>query len=158
VSPKAADPNHEACESMRRLCLSFNLRRTERVVTRHYDAYLAPAGLTAVQFPILAVIATLEEPTFRSLAEDLELDRSTLSRNLGVLERDGLVNVGLSAGRRAGRLSLTRKGQLALRKGYRCWLDAHEALGKLVPESDVARGLQFLKTLRRQAGAAEKGA
>jgi len=139
---------------MRRLCLSLNLRRTERIVTRHYDTWLAGAGLTAVQFPILAVIATLEEPTFRLLAEELELDRSKLSRNLALLEREGLVNVGQSAGRRAGRLSLTRKGRLTLIQAWGCWREAHEALGELLSTDAIAEGLQFLKTLRREARAA----
>ena len=136
---------------MRRLCLSLNLRRTERLVTRHYDAALAAVGLTAVQFPILAVIATIDTPTFRHLAEELELDRSTLSRNLALLEREGLVEIGPSAGRRPGRLSLTRKGRVALRQGYDRWREAHEALAALVSPDAVAEGLAFLKTLRRQA-------
>jgi DNA-binding MarR family transcriptional regulator len=147
-------PTAGECISMRRLCLSLNLRRTERTVTRHYDEYLAPTGLTAAQFPILAVIATLETPTFRLLAEELDLERSTLSRNLALLESKGLVAIEPSSGRRAGRLSLTRKGLVALRRAYDCWREAHEALGRVLPAEAIAEGLQFLKTLRRQVRAA----
>ncbi|HEX7137280.1 MAG TPA: MarR family transcriptional regulator [Vicinamibacterales bacterium] len=138
---------------MRRLCLSLNLRRTERAVTRHYDEYLAGAGLTAAQFPILAVIATLESPTFRRLAEELDLERSTLSRNLALLESKGLVAIEPSSGRRAGRLSLTRNGRAALRRAYDLWREAHDALGKVLTADAISEGLQFLKTLRRQVRA-----
>ena len=145
-----AMPAAGECISMRRLCLSLNLRRTERIVTRHYDEYLAAAGLTAAQFPILAVIATLETPTFRLLAEELDLERSTLSRNLALLERKGLVEIEPSSGRRAGRLSLTPTGRTALRRAYDRWREAHEALAKLLSADAITEGLQFLKTLRRQ--------
>lgn len=139
---------------MRRLCLSLNLRRTERLVTRHYDSYLAAAGLTAVQIPILAIIATVEEPTFRELSAQLELDRSTLSRNLAVLQRQGFVEVGPSSGRRAGRLSLTPQGRRTLAHGYACWREAHAAINTLLSADAVAGGLDFLKKLRRETRAA----
>ena len=144
-------PDLDQFAAMGRLCLSTNLRRTERLVTRHYDAYLAAAGVTAVQFPILANIAAAREPTFRTLAGVLELDRSTLSRNLALLDERGLVKVGPSAGRKAGRLSLTRKGRVTLGLAYTCWLEAHEALAALLSNNAVAEGLQFLKLLRHGA-------
>lgn len=145
-----AMPTPDECISMRRLCLSLNLRRTERAVTRHYDEYLAAAGLTAAQFPILAVIATLETPTFRLLAEELDLERSTLSRNLALLESKGLVEIEPSSGRRAGRLSLTRNGRAALRLAYDRWREAHDALASVLPPEAITGGLEFLRTLRRQ--------
>lgn len=150
-----AVPGWEQCASMRRRCFSLNLRRTERVVTRHYDAHLAAAGLTAVQFPILAIIASLPEPTFRQLSAELDLDRSTLSRNLALLEQMKLVKVGPSSGPKPGPLSLTRKGRNTLVKAYDCWLAAHEALTDLLSSTAAEEGIEFLKTLRRGARTAQ---
>jgi DNA-binding MarR family transcriptional regulator len=135
---------------MARACLSMNLRKTERLVTRHYDSYLADAGVTAVQLPLLAIIAAAEEPTFRLLSEQMELDRSTLSRNLSLLEREGLLEIGPSSGPKPGRLSLTRKGRGARAKASRRWNEAHQALMDAVSADELKGGLSFLKHLRQR--------
>jgi len=136
---------------MAHLCLSMNLRKTERLVTRHYDSYLAGAGVTAVQLPILASIATLDEPTFRSLSEELELDRTTLSRNLALLSRSGLLSVGPSSGPKPGKISLTAKGRRTVQRAHRLWLEAHRALEGALPNTAVSDGLRFLRRLRTAA-------
>jgi DNA-binding MarR family transcriptional regulator len=129
----------------------MNLRRTERLVTRYYDTYLARSGVTAVQLPILAAVATLDAPTFRTLSAELELDRTTLSRNLALLQRDGLLAVGPSSGPKAGPISLTAKGRRSLERAYPLWNEAHRTLEEALPGSSAATGLRFLKRLRRAA-------
>ena len=145
----------DECVAMYRLCVSTSLRRTERLVTRHYDAHLADSGITAVQLPILAAIGGAEEPTFRMLAEQLELDRSTLSRNLALLERRGLLAIGPSAGPRPGTLSLTQEGNDTLVRAYKLWTEAHHSLERAVSGTGLAQGLRFLKRLRSAARTAD---
>lgn len=134
---------------MSRLCLSASLRKTERLVTRHYDAHLEQSGVTAVQLPMLATIFAMEEPTFRNLSEQLDLDRSTLSRNLALLGAKRLVTIGPSSGPKPGRISLTAKGRTALRDAYGHWLEAQKELEKALSASSVTDTLQTLKSLRR---------
>lgn len=148
---RGEEPGRDECRRMNRLCLSANLRKTERLITRHYDAYLADAGITAVQLPILATIALAEEPTFRLLSRELDLDRSTLSRNLALLERVGLVAIGPSSGPKPGLISLTGKGRETLRRGHEAWNEAHEQLERVLTGGEIEEGLSFLKTLRRSA-------
>lgn len=136
---------------MARLCISANLRKTERIVTRHYDAYLAKSGISAVQLPILAIIAAADEPTFRLLAEQLELDRSTLSRNLALLEGRRLVKIAPSSGPKPGRIALTASGAAALRDAYRCWSQAQRALEQVLPGESLPEMVGKLKLLRRAA-------
>jgi DNA-binding MarR family transcriptional regulator len=139
----------DQCLAMRRGCLSMNLRRTERLVTRHYDSYLAGAGVTAVQLPILGAVATLEEPTFRTLSSELELDRTTLSRNVALLERDGLLTIGPSSGPKPGPIALTSNGRRTLDRAYPLWIEAHRTLEEALPGSSLTSGLQFLRRLRQ---------
>jgi DNA-binding MarR family transcriptional regulator len=150
-SQARVEPGPEECVRMGRLCLSASLRRTERVVTRHYDSYLEEAGVTAVQFPMLANIAANEEPTFRSMAEQLDVDRSTLSRNLALLGEKGLVEIGPSSGPKPGRISLTTRGRTALRKASERWNMAHSELETALSSEGVAKALDVLRTLRRAA-------
>lgn len=147
-APGKTTPNRDECVAMARQCMSASLRRTERLVTRHYDAYLEKAGVTAVQLPMLAMIAAAPEPTFRLLTDQLELDRSTLSRNLGLLARLGFVEIGPSSGPKPGLISLTRKGRDVLRRAHVQWLRAHEDLMALLDAEAVSEGMTFLKQLR----------
>jgi len=134
---------------MARNCLSASLRKTERIVTRHYDGYLAEAGLTAAQLPILAVIAATEEPTFRLLAEELDLDRSTLSRNLALLRSRRLVKIDAPSGPKPGLISLTARGKEALRNAHGRWREAQAALADSVSSPKLAEAIRVLKSLRR---------
>jgi len=144
-------PDRDECLAMSKLCLSMNLRRTERLVTRHYDSYLEPAGVTAVQLPILATIASASQPSFRLLTEQLGLDRSTLSRNLALLQRIGYVDIGPSSGPKPGLISLTTKGRHVLRRAHEQWKEAHRALMEELEESSLRGGMMFLKRLRQEA-------
>lgn len=133
---------------MARLCLSANLRRTERVITRHYDEYLAESGLTAVQLPILASIAVAEESTFRLLSEQLDLDRSTLSRNLTLLRERRLVKIDAPSGPKPGLIALTARGKEALRDAHGRWREAQTALADSVSSTTLDEAIRLLKVLR----------
>ena len=150
-TPQAQSPNPDECLFMARQCLSANLRRTERLITRHYDSYLEASGVTAVQLPMLAMIRTAPEPTFRLLTEQLELDRSTLSRNLALLQRIGYIEIGPSAGPKPGLIKLTAKGRKVLRAAHEQWQRAHRDLVKLLDGDEFMGGLTFLKHLRGSA-------
>lgn len=135
---------------MNQLCLSANLRKTERLVTRHYDAWLAPTGVTAVQLPILAMIQSQEEPSLRQLSEQLDLDRSTLSRNLGYLRERGWVRLGPSSGPKPGPISLTARGREVLARAHQLWREAHRELEGTLSEKMMSDSLALLKRVRRK--------
>ena len=72
-------------------CLCINLRRAARGVSRHYDGALDGFGINVAQYSLLCNLQRLNEPSISALAEAMGLDRSTLGRNLRVLEGEGLV-------------------------------------------------------------------
>lgn len=157
-TPQVQTPGPDECQFMARQCLSANLRKTERLITRHYDSYLAASGVTAVQLPMLAMIRTAPEPTFRLLTEQLELDRSTLSRNLALLQRLGFIVIGPSAGPKPGTIKLTAKGRKVLGAAYEQWTRAHRDLIKMLDSDELTEGLGFLKHLRGSARTARAAA
>src|SRR6516165_297647 len=89
-------------------CNCFMVRSAARHVTQLYDQILAPVGLRVTQFSILAKLKRLEPLTINALAKDMVMDRTTLSRNVLPLERDGLIKIQASAADgRAKELQLT---------------------------------------------------
>ena len=91
-------------------CACFSLRKAARAVTQLYDDALKPARVLATQLPLLATSARLERATVTKLAEAMVMDRTTLTRNLRPLERDGLLRTEPGADRRVREVSLTKKG------------------------------------------------
>src|SRR5919106_4818042 len=74
-------------------CACFNLRKATRAVTQLYDDALRPSGLRCTQFSLLTLLRASGTVAMTELAEDAVMDRTTLARNLDILEREGLVRV-----------------------------------------------------------------
>ncbi len=81
----------ELCLRMRTMCACNQLRRSARGMTQVYDAGMGPGSLKVTQMPILVGLGAGGDQPLTSLAEVLGLDRTTLTRNLRVLEERGLV-------------------------------------------------------------------
>ncbi len=112
-------------------CPCFHLRRAARVVTQLYDEILRPSGLRGTQFTLLVGIRMLQPVPVHQLAESTATDRTTLTRNLKPLERQGLVAIAPGASdRRRREVSLTAKGEDALAAAYPLWQEAHEIVSE----------------------------
>ena len=82
----------EVCWEVRRLCACDQLRRVTRGVTQIYDNAVMPSGLRITQLPIFVGLASEGDLPLTALADALALDRTTLTRNLKVLEDRGLID------------------------------------------------------------------
>ena len=78
-------------------CLSVRVRRLDRVITRMYDAALARHGLTTAQMNLLAAIAATGGARAADLTRVLEVEKSTLSRDLKRMEQLGWVRARAAA-------------------------------------------------------------
>lgn len=128
-------------------CLAFGTRRAGRAVTNYMSTLLRPVELTAAQFGLLAAISKNPERTLRDISMALLLDESTMTRNLAVLERRGLVLAEGGRGRGGKRVSLTEEGRKLHRKGARIWNAGHQALVDQMAAKDVEAGRRFLNAL-----------
>lgn len=109
-------------------CLCTKLRRAARSVTRIYDDALRDLGLNVAQYSLLSHLQRLEQPSISSLAEAMGLDRSTLGRNLKVLEGGGLVQVGEGSDMRSRLVLLTDEGLARFQRGAVAWEEAQAQL------------------------------
>ena len=94
-------------------CLCIDLRSVAQQLTQAYDEAMAPSGMSVTQFSQLNLIRTLDAPTLTDLARASQLDRSTLGRNLKVLERMGLITTRTGEDARSKTIHLSRKGAAA---------------------------------------------
>ena len=107
-------------------CVCNTLRMVTRVVTQLYDDVLRPSGLRVTQFSILAAVARAGEANLRRLEEALAIDQTTLTRNLGLLERDGVLERAPHPDGRIKTLRLSPKGRRALTVARPLWARAQD--------------------------------
>jgi DNA-binding MarR family transcriptional regulator len=109
-----------------RSCMCAGVRRAGRALTNLYDEILAPSGLRVTQFSLLAGLAGVGEATLTCLAAASVMDRTTLTRNLAPLERDGYVAITPGADRRTRIVRITDEGRAALERARPYWHEAQQ--------------------------------
>ena len=102
-------------------CLATRVRQLSRIVTRVYDDAMRPLGITASQYTLLAQLAARDGITAVEIGGDLDIEKSTLSRNLKRLLALGHIIMDPPAGRRGRGLHLTPKGQAVLKDAFPIW-------------------------------------
>jgi DNA-binding MarR family transcriptional regulator len=133
------------------VCLCHNLRRAARAMTRFYDAQLASSGLRATQFSILAAAQARGPVTLGRLAEALAQERTTLTRNLRLLEDKGLVRSDPGQDRREHAVSITEAGGAALAAALPYWRKAQEAMAERLGQEPMSEILKELRHLTEAA-------
>jgi len=111
-------------------CHCLAARRRARELTRLYEQKLRPHGLRATQFSILAVLALKGVAVMKELAEILSLERTTVTRSAGVLERNGWVEEAASDDARERPLRLTAAGRSRLEDAYPAWREVQDAVDR----------------------------
>src|SRR5919199_3046684 len=111
-----------------RACACANLRKAARAVTQVFDEALAPSGLRVTQFTLLVTSRLSGESTINELAERMAMDRTTLSRNLKPLVRNGLLEVRPGEDGRTRLVRLTPAGKQALEEAYPFWQQAQQGI------------------------------
>ncbi|MDX1485360.1 MAG: MarR family winged helix-turn-helix transcriptional regulator [Alphaproteobacteria bacterium] len=104
-----------------------NLRKSSRAITRWYDKELEPCGLRSTQLAILLNVAAVDRPTYSDVARELVTDLSTLSRNLAILEKQGLVRTEPGRDSRRKIIWLTVDGMNRIRKAIPLWARTQQA-------------------------------
>jgi DNA-binding MarR family transcriptional regulator len=82
-----------AIDAIARSCIAVRLRLLNRVVTNLYDDALRPLGLKVSQLNILVVTAKLGLAQPARICDLLQLDTSTLSRNVERMRSKGWLEV-----------------------------------------------------------------
>ena len=113
-------------ESTASSCLATRVRQLSRIVTRVYDEAMRPLGITASQFTLLTQLAQQDAITAVEIGMSLDIEKSTLSRNLKRLLALGLIIMDPPAGRRGRGLHLTPKGQAVIKDAYPVWVEAQQ--------------------------------
>lgn len=112
-------------------CNCTNIRRASRALTMFYDALLEPAGLKVTQYSLLNNVRRLGPLTMKEFSQAMRLERTTLVRNLKILEKMELVRIETEGNSQARLLSITASGQDILEKATPYWTQAQKSVDEL---------------------------
>ena len=127
-------------------CYCTNLRRAAGAATEYYDSAFQPLGLSAAQYYLLANLSRMEPVNTTRLAGQVRLDRSTLVRNLRILQKYGWVDdrhVG-----REHRFYLPEAGREILSQAEPLWKKAQENLESRLGQEDAAELMRLLQKVQ----------
>ncbi len=133
-------------------CMGMHIRRASRILTQLYNDALRPLGLVSSQFTLLVAIHLMGNPSVTDLADQLCADQTTLTRNLKVLEKKGLIGLEVGTDRRVRLVSLTDAGHETIVQALPLWKQVQADLADRVDLQkwqDLLAFLADLKTLDR---------
>ncbi|MCX7286772.1 MAG: MarR family winged helix-turn-helix transcriptional regulator [Rhodobacterales bacterium] len=128
-------------------CVTFNLQRATRSLMRGFEMAAKDSGLTVPQFSTLSLLDGFGQISVTGLGEKLGTDRTTMTRNLGVMARKGWI---AEVPAKDGRLhvwTLTDAGRERLAVAMPVWRAFQAGLVDKMGEGQVRSILETLTKL-----------
>jgi len=131
-------PTTSSIDAISRTCIAVRLRLLNRVVTNFYDDALRPLGVKVSQLNILIVTARLGLARPAQVCDILQLDTSTLSRNVERMRAHGWLEVVPEEDARAQPFRLTPRGKRLIEKSVPAWEKAQRQAAELLGDEGIA--------------------
>jgi DNA-binding MarR family transcriptional regulator len=113
-------------------CFCLASRQAARKITRLYDSFMQGSGVRATQFTILSQLMLRGEMPIGKLAGILGVERTTLTRNLTLLEQQKWISSKAGDDPRSRMIGITAQGRGMVRRGFPYWSKAQAQVGKLL--------------------------
>jgi DNA-binding MarR family transcriptional regulator len=122
-----------------RECVAVRVRLVGRVITGIYDEALRPLGLTINQLNLLVAVSQLRKANPKVLGKLMQMDASTLSRNLERMREQGWLETSKGKDARTLELRLTAAGSHLVEKAEPRWRKAQTRAKALLGEENLAQ-------------------
>lgn len=119
-------------------CTCFHLRRASRLTTQLYDHELAAVGLSLNQYSILRR-SERQPRRLGELADELGMDRTTLTRNLKPLLQAALLQQTRGEDARQRLIGITGQGRARLLAARPYWQKAQRHIDEAFGYKNVAK-------------------
>ena len=112
------------------LCNCFAFKQISLKITNIYDKALVTSGLKITQFVILKYIDFLKCTNLNKLSTSMGNNRSTLGRNIKLLERKKLITLNKGNDKREIEITITKNGLKKLNVASKCWQEINKKVTK----------------------------
>jgi len=136
-------------------CLLRNTRAAARVMTRRFAEHMREFDVSTEQFSLLASLVGTDHNSVSALAEFLAIERTTLTRNLALLEKKGLVKLVPASTGNARTVELTEVGSNLMVEMTPAWRAAQNTAFKNVTKEEVSIALDVLRRITSELSKAD---
>ncbi len=130
---------HPGAARMASDCVASRVRLINRCISGLYDEALRPHGIRISQGNILVAVAHLGEAKPSSICRALRIEKSTLSRDVELMKRQGWIESDPPAGGRNQVLRATPQGLALLDAAIPAWESAQAKALELLGETGVGQ-------------------
>jgi len=128
-------------------CVCISTRKAANALTNLYDEALAKSGIKITQYSLMKNIHRSTEITINELAKVTKLNRTTLTRNLAILEKDNLIEiVSDDEDLRKSIVKLSTNGQKVLKKAQDSWEEVQKRAKRILGK-DISFYIELNKKL-----------
>jgi DNA-binding MarR family transcriptional regulator len=133
-------------------CVSNNLHKTARIISRIYGEEMRSCGLQRSQFAILGNLNSTQTVALNQLAGLLYMERTTLSRNLKPLVQQGYITIRPSdTDGRSKEVAITAAGRAKFAQALTLWRRAQQRVIQAYGETqwrDLEAALKDLRSIQ----------
>ena len=144
---------HTMIDKVASECIAVRLRMLNRVVTNIYDDALRSLDLKVSQMNILVAAAKMGTARPVDVCQHLQLDVSTLSRNVERMKARGWLEVVPDEDGRSQPFRLTPLGRKLLDKAIPAWTEAQQQVRQALGDGFVEQLNQAVKRVRKAVAA-----
>jgi DNA-binding MarR family transcriptional regulator len=137
-------------------CACANLRRAARLVTQLYSREMG-REMEPAQFSLLSALSHRPGATQAPLGRALGLDKTTMSRNLRLMQRNGWIEPAPTNDQRERGFRLTPRGEKILSAARLGWLRAQAKLRTALKAGEWETMLKVVGRITEAALAAQQG-
>ena len=131
-------------------CIAFRVRALNRVITNLYDAALQPFGITVNQATMLIMLSLVGEATPGRIGQVLIMEKSTISRNLDRMKKQGWIETSGRDGGKEQVVQVTPAGRTLLTMFHPSWERAQQQAAELLGGSGVSAVHTLHEAVRRK--------
>ncbi len=129
-------------------CIAIRVRFVNRVITGLYERALKPFDIKTSQMAMLVLLSVRGESGPTDIGKILQMEKSTVSRNVGRMRKKGWLEVTKSDDRLSQAIKVTPKGAEVLAALHAEWAKAQKAARGLLGEEGVRSVGKLYDTLR----------
>jgi DNA-binding MarR family transcriptional regulator len=134
-------------------CLAVRVRMLGRAVTSLYDHALEEHGVSIAQVNLMAALGKMGPTSPARIGEVLQLERSTVSRNLSLLMKHGWVEAVSANAKGVREVALTASGRKKIEAVMPAWRMAQQEAADLLGVG----GVKAVRSLAASVGLAPGG-
>lgn len=118
-------------------CINLQMMRSSHYILKAYDEAYRPFGVRATQMPVLGAVARRQPVTIREIADELESERSVMSRKLQVMEKSGWVKEDPETSGKEKTFVLTEEGKGLIQKILPVRMEVQQRLMSALTEEEL---------------------